>query len=307
MEVILKEGHLDKSPKQFLPDIAERAELLRRIFEFSADAIMVSDNEGKIRLLNRSAAHLFNLPAEKMVGQTISPKPSSSESIEVTLTRPDKDSGIAEVRSVEFKLSGNTMCVSTLRDVTELVRLREELRALSVVDELIGLCNRRGFFMFAQQQLKMANRNKKGLYLLLMGVDNLAQAKNNGDEQSANRLLIRMSKILRDTFRKSDIIARISEETFAVLAIEAQIGGTDAMAGRLAGNLEKYNIQAAVEDRLMASMGSAYYNPEQPCSLDELMGLADMLLQRQQRGERQSALIWYLETGTAQKLPSAVP
>jgi diguanylate cyclase (GGDEF)-like protein len=243
-----------------------------------------------------------------MLGSTILPKPLSNASVEVTLNRPGKDSGIAEMRSVEFKLNGNAMCVSTLRDVTELVRLREELRALTVIDELLDLCNRRGFFMFAQQQIKLAKRNKKGLYLLLVSINNLAQAKSNGGEQVSGNLLIGMSRVLRDTFRKSDIIARVAEETFAILAIDVQIGGTDIMANRLAGNLEKYNIKANAEEKVMASMGSAYYNPEQPCSLDELVGYADMLLQHQQRGERQSALIWYMEqSGTAQKLPSAVP
>ncbi|CAO0820858.1 hypothetical protein DFAR_1980005 [Desulfarculales bacterium] len=45
-----------------------------------------------------------------------------------------------------------------LWDITELARLRQELEARPLVDELTGRYNRRGFLTLARQQVKTAQR-----------------------------------------------------------------------------------------------------------------------------------------------------
>ncbi|MHB8918128.1 MAG: PAS domain S-box protein, partial [Desulfocucumaceae bacterium] len=57
------------------------------------------------------------------------------------------------------------------RDITELKRTDEELRALTLVDDLTGLYNRRGFITLAQQQLKIARRMSRDMLLLFADVD----------------------------------------------------------------------------------------------------------------------------------------
>jgi len=46
-----------------------------------------------------------------------------------------------------------------------------EFRSLAQVDELTGLCNRRGFMTLAEQQLRFAERRQKDLLLLYADVD----------------------------------------------------------------------------------------------------------------------------------------
>ncbi|MGH7713087.1 MAG: GGDEF domain-containing protein, partial [Gemmatimonadaceae bacterium] len=61
----------------------------------------------------------------------------------------------------------------------EAARLRkkheDELRALSLMDDLTGLNNRRGFLNLAQQQIKLARRNKRELVLLFVDMDDFKQ------------------------------------------------------------------------------------------------------------------------------------
>jgi diguanylate cyclase (GGDEF)-like protein len=288
----------EKKSAQLSLDINEREKLFHSIFESCADAIIVSDSNGIIRLLNHNAEQFLNLPSEKIIGGKIKLPCNNEPCKEVSILRQGKDDGIAEVHSVEIKLSNTTLHVATLHDITELVRLREELKALTFVDDLVDLCNRRGFFTLAQQQLKLANRTKKGLYLFLISVDNLKQVNDKNGQQAADRMIVQAAQIIKDTFRKSDIIARVSNEIFAVLAIEAQSGSTDIIGERLQANLEKYNAEVTPEQALLASMATAYYDPAHPCSIDTLFGYADMLLYRQKNGKRKSALLWYLEKNT---------
>jgi len=292
------EERLNTMSSQLVLGADEGEKLFRIIFESNTDAVLVSDSEGIVRLTNCKAEQLFNLPAEKIIGHKMQFLCDSNGSREVNISRSGKDAGIAEVRSIEVKLSdGRPLHISTFRDITELVRLREEMRALTFVDDLVDLCNRRGFFLLAHQQLKLANRTKKGLCLLLITVDNYKQVNEKYGQQAGNRLLVQFAEILKDTFRTSDIIARISENMFAVLAVEAQVCSTDAMATHLLDKLEIYNAKVGSDsDRLLASMGTAYHYSESPApSIDGLLQHAELQLYRQKRGKRQSALLWYLE------------
>ncbi len=102
-----------------------------------------------------------------MTGQLFRFRVYRDQPREIEIVRPGKDTRVAEMRTVKTQLPSGELFVSSLHDITELVRLREELRAVAFIDELTGLCNRQGFFTLAHQQLKIASRTRKWLFLLL--------------------------------------------------------------------------------------------------------------------------------------------
>lgn len=295
MNIKTEEKHT-KLSGQLTLETDESEELFRLIFESNPDAILVSDREGFIRLINRKAEQVLNLSTDNIIGRKMHLFCHYNESKEVIIPRPGKDTGIAEIRSTEITLSGSQpLHVANLRDITELVRMREEMRALAFVDDLVGLCNRRGFLVLAEQQVKLANRSKKGLYLLLISIDNFKQVNTTQGQQAGNRLLLQFAKILKDTFRNTDIIARVGEDTFAVLTIEAEAGSSEIMAHRLLHKLEAYNVRASADSaKLLASMGTAYHQPKYPGSLEALLQQADLQICDYKRGKQKSALLWYL-------------
>jgi diguanylate cyclase (GGDEF)-like protein len=270
-------------------------ELFQFVFKSNTDGILVSDKEGRIILLNRNAEQFFNISPENILGRKLRLQTMNKEPNEVNISRPGRDPGIAEIRSSEVKVDSKMYRISAFHDITEFVRVREELKALSLVDELVNLCNGRGFFTLGQQQVKLSNRTGHGFYLFLVNIDNYKKIVEKHGQQGGNGLIVQVARILKDTFRTSDIIARINDEIFAVLAVESEPESLDSIAKRLLSNLEEFNASVDSEQSILASMGSAYYNPAQPCSIDELMGFADMLLYGQKRGPKKSALLWYLE------------
>ncbi len=181
-----------------------------------------------------------------------------------------------------------TLLLRTLNYAIERQQLRSQLRALSLTDELTGLYNRRGFFSLAQQQLKLANREKRGALVVFVDLDNLKWINDTLGHRAGDQALVETAKILKNTFRNSDIIARLGGDEFAIIALEGCEGeeskdSVEIFTTRLEKNLEGYNGRENRRYELSLSVGMARYNPGCPCSVDDLLAQADKLMYKQKR------------------------
>jgi diguanylate cyclase (GGDEF)-like protein len=288
MEDTTKKENID----DFIGDARDRNDLFRVIFDYNADAIFVVDKSGTVIFINPSAERYFNLPASQLIGQPFRFNINDDEPCEVEIVRPGSESRIAEIRWIKAKVQDEVLYAAILRDITEFIRLREELRALSFVDELTGLFNRPGFYTLAEQQLKIASRGKSGLFLLVSAVNDLASIRNNHGDYEYDRALIETANILKSTFRRSDIVTRISIDEFAVMTLDVYGSSADVIASRLLLNLEKFNNKEILPYKITLSMGIAPFNPESPCTMMELLASADAELTKQKRSKRSSTLKW---------------
>ncbi|MBF0180835.1 MAG: PAS domain S-box protein [Magnetococcales bacterium] len=132
------------------------------IVEKSADGILVLGEEARVAYLNESATLLLGRGAEEVLGLPFGFPVVSGNVTEVDIIRKNGDLGIAEMRTVTTRWEDRNALLVSLRDVTETVRLREQLRQLSMEDELTGLHNRRGFMLLAQQELRLIERGNAG-------------------------------------------------------------------------------------------------------------------------------------------------
>jgi len=165
------------------------------------------------------------------------------------------------------------------------VHLQERLREMSNSDELTGLNNRRGFHAIAQQQLKVANRAKGEVALLFADMDKFKSINDQWGHQRGDEALVAMAAILKQTFRESDLIARISGDEFALLLIDTPEKNLSVVFNRLQKNIDAFNIHSGVLFNLSLSVGMAAYDHDSPCSIDELLRQADgrMYEQKQQK------------------------
>ncbi|MEW6584461.1 MAG: diguanylate cyclase [Nitrospirota bacterium] len=157
-------------------------------------------------------------------------------------------------------------------------RMEEELRELSLVDELTGLYNRRGFETLAKQQLKTADRMKKGLFLIFGDLDDLKKINDTYGHKAGDLALVDASDLLRDAFRDSDIIARIGGDEFVILGMESTRIKSSIFLQRLDRQFTHFNDREVRPYRLSMSLGIAEYDPENPCSCDELVSRADAVM-----------------------------
>lgn len=154
-------------------------------------------------------------------------------------------------------------------------QLQDRLRELSITDELTGLANRRGFFAFAQQQIKQVRRVGERMVLLYADLDNLKAINDNEGHLAGDRALADTARIFRETFRDSDIISRMGGDEFAVLLLDAPEAGVEAVRSRLQQRLDEYNSRRDGSFMLSISVGLAVFDPARPSTVDALIREAD--------------------------------
>jgi len=272
------------------PRVQDHEEFFRLIVEHSADAIIVVDRGGLVRFLNPAAEQLFGRPAGQMVGKSFGFPMAFGIPLELNILRPGQESRVAEMRVAEIAQLNETLYMANLRDITELVRLREELRTMALLDDLTGLNNRRGFSTLGQQQVKLADRAQRGMFLLFSDLDNLKLINDTFGHHEGDQALIETADIHRETFRQSDIIARVGGDEFAVLAIESHKGSGEILAARLQERLRTHNAQSNRRYKLSISVGLDYYDPLSPRSIDELLDRADRSMYEQKQKKRNTTI-----------------
>ena len=168
------------------------------------------------------------------------------------------------------------------------VKLQEKVRTMAVTDELTGLYNRRGFFSLAEKLLQLCKREKKGIFMLYTDLDGLKKINDTFGHKEGDMALIDIANILRNNYRESDIIARISGDEFVVIPIGTTEDSAKIATSRLQKSIEIHNSEINRSYKLSLSFGIAYYDPENPCSIDELLVQGDKLMYEQKRHKQKS-------------------
>ncbi|WP_347273301.1 diguanylate cyclase [Candidatus Kuenenia sp.] len=168
-----------------------------------------------------------------------------------------------------------------------------ELHEISLFDELTGLRNRRGFFLMAEQQLKIAIRKGQLVLLIMIDVDELKNINDTYGHKEGDKMLKALAVILKKTFRETDIIARMGGDEFIVFAIEADKKNANDLELRLKDTIDNFNSQSDCSFKLQASVGKVCCEVKENSTLEELLDNADKAMYEKKRGkngpERQPA------------------
>ena len=178
----------------------------------------------------------------------------------------------------------------SVRHSIERHRLLSALRSLSLIDDLTGLYNRRGFADLGEQYLKLARRSGRGVTLVYLDLDRFKTINDSLGHHVGDRALIRIADILKATFRRSDIIARLGGDEFAVLALEASTESSETLIARLRERVEAFNRSGPDPFRLSVSIGMTRHEGDMRVRLEELVAEADNAMYEEKRGKRRPAL-----------------
>lgn len=166
-----------------------------------------------------------------------------------------------------------------VKEITRRKQLEEELKAISLTDDLTGLYNRRGFFTLTEHLLKVAKREKRGMFMLYADLDGLKGINDNFGHKEGDNALIDFADILKTSYRESDVIARIGGDEFVVIPVGFAGDNEEIINNRLQEKLDAHNAKGNRRySRLSVSAGIAFYDPEKPCSIDELLNQGDKLM-----------------------------
>jgi len=162
-------------------------------------------------------------------------------------------------------------------------KIKDELKAQAITDELTKLKNRRGFFFLADQLLKIAFRNQTGIYLMYIDLDDFKKVNDSLGHAVGDRVLQVFAGLLKKNYRESDIIARIGGDEFVILPVGTLEDEVEIIKERFRRVLAEFNENEEFSISLTASIGISCYDPKAPCSLDDLLSQADKSMYEEKR------------------------
>lgn len=181
-----------------------------------------------------------------------------------------------DTKSAIIRQSGFLFDVTGRRKEQERnLEMLNENRQNSFVDDLTGLYNRRGFRELAEQQLHVASRINQPVLLFFIDVDKLKKINDTFGHHAGDELLVSLAKILKNTFRESDLIARIGGDEFTVLTMETGSDSDLLFFERLRVNIENHNKMLDGDHSISVTAGVSRYNLRTSDSITCLIDRAD--------------------------------
>ncbi|MCX6098149.1 MAG: PAS domain-containing protein [Caldiserica bacterium] len=257
------------------------------LFEAIPRLVFILQEDGTIARVNKAAADRLGRRTDELCGTAVLDFCPSNRRAEVACILADMVAGRTTICALPF-LSREGELVQI---ATQVVRtswggkpaifgvgrelnsggLDGESSAQTVLnDELTGLYSASGFSAIASQQLKMAHRGHINAALVVAEIVSGADA---GPPEP--HMLADFADILRQTFRDSDTIGRISTARFSVLAIQTDNTRLDLLAQRLKESITTLNAQRpSGKPGLVARVAVTPVDAMRPALLEDLLSQA---------------------------------
>ncbi|MGD8562410.1 MAG: diguanylate cyclase [Desulfarculaceae bacterium] len=136
--------------------------------------------------------------------------------------------------------------VETLIDLTDIKALEEELRRLSVTDDLTGLYNQRFFYATLAREVETSRRYNQPLALLLMDLDEFKKYNDSFGHLEGDRVLSACAKTVQQKVRSTDLPCRYGGEEFVVLLPHSDLDEAEAVAERIRDGIERLQFFPAL-------------------------------------------------------------
>jgi len=293
---------------------ARMSDHIRAILDTVREPFLVLDGGLRIRLVNKSFCRTFHLSPREINGrwvhtlgegawksvalrkwlEAILANRSDIRDFEVEGLFPTigQRTMLFNARRVDIAGATRRIILLTIDDITQrrqaevaMRKLNASLKSDSLTDLLTGLYNHRGYTVLSQHYLDLALRRGKRIFVIIADLDGLKQINDQAGHPAGNQALIRTADILRKTFRKSDIIARIGGDEFAIVAMQ---NGHDTAANqmvRLQANVKRHALENHYGQPIALSFGVASSNRSGTSSIEDLTARADALMYIEKRGK----------------------
>ncbi len=285
--------------------------------------LLVEDNPGDARLIEEALSEIAKLRFELFHCETLAKALTfcadcPPDAILVDLGLPDSQ-GLDTVRRIHGIVPQTPLVVLTVRDEEELAiqslhegaqdylpkaqidgalvwralryamerqRVQLELLNLSLIDDLTGLNNRRGFLALGEHYMKLANRSGMPYLVAFADLDGMKQINDKFGHQEGNRALVEAANVLRDSCRQSDILGRLGGDEFAILIADVAEDCTDVVHRRIERKLHFCNRIPGRRYALSLSVGIIAGNAGDPANLEHLLQQADERMYEKKQAKR---------------------
>lgn len=293
-------------------------EFLKLILDSITEHIVVIDEEGVIRFVNKSWSS-FGTSNECVVdstwngtnyidvcdkaakmgdefgtkaGEGIRKVIEKKESIfyfEYPCHSPDEKKWFM-MRVTPFQINENNYFVILHQNITERKLAEEEVTELARIDGLTGVSNRRTFDEFLSNEMKRCARLNKPICLAIIDMDHFKILNDTYGHQSGDECLVKIGELLKNfSNRPSDLCARYGGEEFALIWGDTSLEKAKTFANTLLSRITELNIpnvNSPIKSYLTASIGLIEVVPNRNSKESELIGKADNMLYKAKENGR---------------------
>ena len=254
------------------------------------DGIISTDVEGRITVLNPVAEEMTGWTFEEAQGKPLkdvfdlrNPESGDPEDIlavtrqtgngnhrrALMVTGSGKEvilnNSIATVRLQNGQVMGH---VIVFRDITESVRKQEKIEYLSFHDELTGLYNRR----YIEDAIKRLDTSRNLPFtVMVVDINNLKLTNDIFGHEMGDRIIREAAKLLNETLRADDIIARTGGDEFLILLPKTSAKEAGEIKERIQRNGHYHRVESL---RLSLAVGFSTKTAEDE-SIDDNLRYAD--------------------------------
>ncbi|MFP4285900.1 MAG: PAS domain S-box protein [Desulfovermiculus sp.] len=144
--------------------------------------------------------------------------------------------------------------VGAWTDITVRKGYEQQLQYLSLHDQLTGLYNR----AYLEAELERLGKSREfPITVISMDLDGLKLVNDTLGHDQGDEHIRACAQILQDTFRASDIVARIGGDEFVALLSKTDLEAGEKLVSRIYARLESYNQKQKSQIPLSLSIGLA--------------------------------------------------
>ena len=278
----------------------EQLRLLANVFEYSGEAIVVTDADNLIVSVNRSFTRLTGYEPDEVRGKNpriLSAGRMAAEGYQ-QMWRDIAEKGGWEGEIWDQRKDGSCypkwLTISTLKDakgrithhigsftdISERKQAEEKIHHLAHHDTLTGLPNRFSLHQRLTQAIASVRRESRSLAVMFLDLDHFKSINDTLGHPVGDRLLVAVSQRLKACVRDSDVVARLGGDEFVVVMTdvgEAPVGAVSAMAAKILQRLTMPHVVDGRELHATPSIGVAVF-PDDGNDADTLMKNADVAM-----------------------------
>ncbi len=301
--------------------IEQQRERLQAILESVGEGVYGVDNDGKLTFVNHATLKVLGADDDgDLIGR------SAYESLHYNDDEGRHDDQLRETYGKDARLrcwetrfkhhSGKPIPVEctvhplrlngkqdgsviAFRDISNQKMLEEKLRWQATHDHLTDLYNRRFFETRLEQEIRDAQRTSIRSALVYIDLDRFKYVNDTAGHDTGDRILLEISLVLSKVLRRSDVMARIGGDEFAILLknVDAPLAVKLANEYRSAlnnisvkGGQQTYHVHAsfgvAMMDEENMTAGDLMANADIACHIAKRMGRNQSHLYDQTNDER---------------------
>jgi len=173
-----------------------------------------------------------------------------------------------------------------------LQELRVENKKLNYwanIDAMTGVLNKKSGLETLEKELKLPNNNNDNLVICFIDVDGLKIVNDNLGHEEGDKLLINVTKILKESIRKTDFVIRMGGDEFLIVFPGTTMKEVNKAWARVLRSLDEINKNNE-KYNLSISYGFYEYGKEvgKELTINELIKGADVEMYKMKRERRRN-------------------